>query len=442
MINNVKRINIGYHRIKQTILHVKDDLLKNFNSLEKKLMKCIQKLTNARKLDAGIQVEKIRKDILVIVNSLKTTNLNESIYLANEKKEIQEKKKLKGIILFLEVIIMQVNYLLDMASELENKLIGDDIKHDNLYSPLISEMKHKSEILLSIFKQWDNNIRKTLGNHVKQTLEQFLKEFFTDEDVKKIMRMWGRKNYDKLEKQDLKNSDYIAMSIPNNLIFNLDNVITNKDPLNGPVDPKIVKSNILTTRKKQESNKNTSSNILTKIANDNVTSLKPDRKHYKTKIIETNLENLMIETFGITQNHEKIQEYVLKISEEIQEKENKPIIPLAKIYHDIILSHPEWHLTPKRLLKVMKSLEKSGMIAKIEKLPTGYYMIHVIPQEIASDTIKILDLGSKKKIMTKNEIMRMLGWNEHRVNSTLNFLSKNSLVKKVDSYVNGTQYYF
>lgn len=164
-------------------------------------------------------------------------------------------------------------------------------------------------------------------------------------------------------------------------------------------------------------------------------------------------------------NHRKtqLQKEILKINESLSKKnriggdvrvqffilgyldknsENNAQIPLAALYHDFREEYPDEKISEKKFTKTLKRLEKHGFISELEKLPTGYFMVHLHPPELTKDPITMLQFAKGNPELTRQELITGLGWAEHRVTTALDFLQEKQLVKRSKSFRTGEKYFF
>ncbi len=122
--------------------------------------------------------------------------------------------------------------------------------------------------------------------------------------------------------------------------------------------------------------------------------------------------------------------------------DKEPMRPLAKIAEIMVKEHPDWRVDAKRVEKVAKEVDKRGLISKLEKMETGFYMVHFLPPDVMDDPLKVMDIAETRGVLSKADIMAALGWPEVRAASALEFLEKKGIAKRDKSYLAGVKYYF
>jgi hypothetical protein len=137
----------------------------------------------------------------------------------------------------------------------------------------------------------------------------------------------------------------------------------------------------------------------------------------------------------------QVQYFVLLKGTEI-ESDQKIQLPLSTIYRELLSTYPDLNLTLKKLIKIMKNMVKNGVIADLQKLPTGYYLIVFHPPELTKDPTTLIQLSEKVEYLTKEEIMIKLGWTENRTVKALDFLLEKKMVRVDKSYLRGERFYF
>ncbi|NMC06714.1 MAG: hypothetical protein GYA24_15960 [Candidatus Lokiarchaeota archaeon] len=120
----------------------------------------------------------------------------------------------------------------------------------------------------------------------------------------------------------------------------------------------------------------------------------------------------------------------------------EPMRPLAKIAEIMAKEHPDWRVDAKRMERVAKEMDKRGLISTLERMDTGFYMVHFLPPDVMDDPLKVLALAETRGVLSKSDIMAALSWPEARASNALDFLEKKGLAKRDKSYIAGVKYYF
>ena len=118
--------------------------------------------------------------------------------------------------------------------------------------------------------------------------------------------------------------------------------------------------------------------------------------------------------------------------------------PLVALWNDVLTAFPDCGFTQKKFLKLLKKMQKGGLLSELQKLPTGYYMVLFHPLEMTQDPITILKYARtvSNGELTKEELLIHLGWPEFRVEKALTFLVDRNLARLDTSFLRGKRYYF
>ena len=120
----------------------------------------------------------------------------------------------------------------------------------------------------------------------------------------------------------------------------------------------------------------------------------------------------------------------------------EPMRPLAKIAEIMAKEHPDWRVDARRIEKVAKEMDKRGLISKLEKMDTGFYMVHFLPPDVMDDPLKVMALADTRGVLSRADVMTALSWPELRATNALDFLEKKGIAKRDKSYLAGVKYYF
>ncbi len=97
---------------------------------------------------------------------------------------------------------------------------------------------------------------------------------------------------------------------------------------------------------------------------------------------------------------------------------------------------------PKEIMKILKDLEKEHLIEGIRQLDNiNIKIIEFVPCNFTSDMELMIEKAAGKGFLTDDEIVK-IDWEEYRMNRVLDVLQAKGIVKRVDSYLKGTRYYF
>ncbi|MHA1585043.1 MAG: hypothetical protein ACTSWL_07290 [Promethearchaeota archaeon] len=179
--------------------------------------------------------------------------------------------------------------------------------------------------------------------------------------------------------------------------------------------------------------------ILLKIYAENPVRAEENAQKYKKEIltIHEGLRGKLSEK----EIHVAFRRYLLEKGKENTEI-GKDQIPFAELMQSLSQDYPDWNVSSKKCLKWTKKMAKDGLISEIEKLPTGFNILHFQPLEITMDPTDVLRFGAEEGELTKEAIMLHFGWDEFRTTNALGFLEDRKLMKKTHSYKEGTKYFF
>ena len=136
-----------------------------------------------------------------------------------------------------------------------------------------------------------------------------------------------------------------------------------------------------------------------------------------------------------------LQTFILEISHHLQSRGNFQL-SFAKLVEKLQKSLPDWNFSVKFLRKILRKMDKNGLIADFSKIDSDYYMIQFQPSALTSDPVTILRYGETVSTSTLEELLAQFGWEPHRLEVALTFLEEKKLVKKQKSYREGIVYYF
>ncbi|MHA1522014.1 MAG: hypothetical protein ACTSRK_17705 [Promethearchaeota archaeon] len=136
-----------------------------------------------------------------------------------------------------------------------------------------------------------------------------------------------------------------------------------------------------------------------------------------------------------------VQSFILENYAKIDESSITQI-PLVALMHDFLQSFPDAKISEKEFQKIIKKMDKFGMISNLEKLPTGFYMVHLHPPELTKDPVLVLNFAIGKSEFTRQELLTGLEWTEHRLSTALKFLQDKNLVKHTKNFRTGEKFFF
>lgn len=147
------------------------------------------------------------------------------------------------------------------------------------------------------------------------------------------------------------------------------------------------------------------------------------------------------ESYSKKEKHRYIQTFILEKGEQLQ-KERKSKLSLAQLVQDLQVNYPNWDINLKHLRKILKKMEKNGLIAELEELESGFLMIEFHPLDLTTDPIQVLRFGQEVGIISKEKLLTHFGWDDYRMQGALDFLVQRKLIKEHSTYREGTKYFF
>jgi hypothetical protein len=102
-----------------------------------------------------------------------------------------------------------------------------------------------------------------------------------------------------------------------------------------------------------------------------------------------------------------------------------------------------WSTGPNEIESIINDMAKEGLIRGLSPLESGALLVEFVPVALTNDPQSILNLAARNEgILTIEDAVIDLGWNEERVRNALNLLITNGVVKEQRSYSKSTQYFF
>jgi hypothetical protein len=102
-----------------------------------------------------------------------------------------------------------------------------------------------------------------------------------------------------------------------------------------------------------------------------------------------------------------------------------------------------WSTGSNEIESIINDMAKEGLIRGLSPLDSGALLVEFVPVALTNDPQSILNLAARNEgILTIEDAVIDLGWNEERVRNALNLLITNGVVKEQRSYSKSTQYFF
>jgi hypothetical protein len=141
-------------------------------------------------------------------------------------------------------------------------------------------------------------------------------------------------------------------------------------------------------------------------------------------------------------------DYMIKLANTVlqlginRKNETGGILSLPELIVLLKTQTPFKDVKVKDAKKVLKKLDKEGLIAGIEKLETEVEIIEFVPVSFSKDQNTILALASKDGTLTLGKAMTRLNWTKERILKNLETLEKSNIAKKDPRYAAGEKWYF
>ncbi|HME53422.1 MAG TPA: hypothetical protein VKM55_14455 [Candidatus Lokiarchaeia archaeon] len=457
-MNTIQRTYKHQRNLKLFLDKARGDLIKDIDETKSLIVQAIKMAIKANMRPESTAADKARARLDSFRDTLKQKDPILNVFTKEEKKMLKEKNRLKSVVLFIELLLCEIKYLKNRATDLlwTAKNLGN--KGRDQFTIIVDDVQSKILVYERTIGMFEGFITTSLGREKLGELKKQLLEFFDKKELDHVVRLVRFLKFRKLEQYYLADDDLIIPGVDARWKTDFDNVVADEpaEPAEGeeadvidneagdlllhaeereslPREPEPLKE-----RKKMPSSKETSvppESIPVEDADDAGTddiAGTPNISHF---------EAFLRMMTGKSVYDDEIRSFIIEQGQQIKNSgENSA--PLARLYEEIMQLHPDWKITPKQFLHAAKDLEKYGIISKLERLDTGYYMIQFLPVELTSDPESVLQLSKEHACMTKNEIMNALEWPEYRTDEALNFLQEKGFMKTDTSYMEGTRYFF
>lgn len=445
--------------LKLFIDKARGDLVQDIDEIKNILVQAIKIAIKANMRPESLDVDKARAKLDSFHDTLKQTDPLLNVYRKVEKKVLSEKKKFKSTVLFIELLLIEFKYLKIRATDLLWTARNLGSKGREEFKNITDDIHNKILVYERTIGLYEGFIITSLGREKLKDLKKQMLEFFDKKELSEVVRLVKHLNFRKLERLYLANEDLIIPGIDPDGMTNFDECVANEQ-LEPPKSSKAdfidqEAEGLLLNLNERESlpqepeplkkRKVLSSKLDAKAASlpapaeeeaddtstDDITG-SPNISH---------LEAFIRMVTGRSVYDDEIRSFIIEKGQQIKES-GKNSAPLARIYEEIMQLHPDWKITPKQFLHTAKDLEKYGIISKLERLSTGYYMVQFLPVELTNDPASVLELSKEHPCITKTEIMDALEWPEHRTDEALKFLQDKGFMKTDTSFMEGTRYFF
>ncbi|MBD3227076.1 MAG: hypothetical protein GF329_02725 [Candidatus Lokiarchaeota archaeon] len=141
-------------------------------------------------------------------------------------------------------------------------------------------------------------------------------------------------------------------------------------------------------------------------------------------------------------------EYITKLANTILklgvERKNTTggILTISELVYLLKTETPFKVVRIKAVAKVLKKLEKEGLIAGIKKLDSGVKLVEFVPISFSKDQSKIIALASRNGELSLEEVLKRLNWSQERILRVLEVLEKSNIAQKDPRYSAGQKWYF
>ncbi|MFX0098041.1 MAG: tetratricopeptide repeat protein [Candidatus Hodarchaeota archaeon] len=138
----------------------------------------------------------------------------------------------------------------------------------------------------------------------------------------------------------------------------------------------------------------------------------------------------------------KLSDFLLVLGKHVIE-ETGGVISVMELFHLIRREVPEFKGNSMDLVKALKRLQKENLIEDLKTLKdSNVQIVEFIPAELTSDLKKIIELATDDGKVTLDEITAETSWDMYRIERAIKLLEEKDMARKVESYKDGTQYFF
>ncbi len=425
-------------KLENFIKDIRSSFLQQVDQTNASLILVVKECFSKQLSNEAMKADKIRSKLDLFRNKFSLNNPLLQILNNDEKKQFNKKGFYKQILLMLEIFLIECSSFNENVNEILWSLKENT---SNLQlTQIIDILTKKMGILEESMDFYDHFLQDDHGKSSDEYLKEQFTQFFDEKDMEDLSTLIDRSNLNEIESKNLAHSDLIPNStmvldtLPEDdpnffLTDNIDNFIKIE---NEAFEPQNVTKSDSTIQQIEN---------MHPTALSPPTSIKPTENEKDKVINESFLAHFFRENFNRSIYDERIKAFLLFRGEELK-RDNIAQDSLVGLYKDMLKTHPEWKITPKRFLKIVKSLVKMGLIAHVDKLETGFYMVQFQPIEMTEDPSLILQYARTTGVLTKEEIMAYMKWTAYRTETSLNFLVKSGLAKIDRSYLQGKRFYF
>ncbi|MHA1370878.1 MAG: hypothetical protein ACTSRA_14345, partial [Promethearchaeota archaeon] len=209
-------------KMKDFIDHIRQDLIDNIETLRDKLMQVIKaSLASNRRQDAMI-ADKLRTKLDRFRETFNYTNPVLKIYRKEETRMLKEKQRLKGVVILLELFLIEISYLRSLAEEALWVASNNNIVKESELTNILNKIGTKIEIYEKSIERYEDYLQTSVGQESLKVLKDQFMEFFTEDELDEVVRLVKREKLDKLEMKYLDPDDMVQIVPESELLLGLD----------------------------------------------------------------------------------------------------------------------------------------------------------------------------------------------------------------------------
>jgi len=444
--------------LKNFIDHVRQDLIDNIEKTRQTLMGAIKAALKSKLRDEATKLDKIRSRLDIFRETFNYNDPVMKIYRKEEQAMLKEKRRFRGVVVLLELFLVEISFLREKAEEALWTATNIDKVQEGSLKEIVETIEAKLTLYQKSMEKYEEYLKASLGQDSLKVLKKQLMDNFDKKELDSVVRLVKWNQFHKLEQKYLDPEDMVEISPPppqpkpeesvkkfNDDLWEEPEEAPAKEPERYESDDLLVFPLSGITKEGITVGVTTAS---APVATAHVPLITPEAYPEEVQatpdggVVESNLETFIKEATGKSINDDIIRSFVLEKANAIKASGDNPVVPMAKIYEELAAAHPNWRVKPKKMLRIMREMQKNGIIAKVEKLETGFFMVQLLPVELTQDPQKILELAKTHGFLTKEEVINTLQWPEYRAENALNFLEQKGLARTDVSFIEGKRYFF
>lgn len=480
----IQREHKGEHqKIKQFIDRVRAELVDNIERVRDTMMGVIKAALNAKMRDEAMVADKIRSRLDRFRENFNYNDPIVKIYTMEEKRLLKEKGRLKGIVVLLELFLIEVMYMRKLSERALWTASNATEGGLSSLSELLDKVSYKLLVYEKSLERYEDYLKTSVGLESKRALKKQMMDYFSNDELEEVARLVREEGLDELERQYLGEEEMVSILPPKDMLLTLDPELFNEALADEPDEPEPAISEWVSPGEETEETEESEVESydeedflvfidpLPYVQMDEEKDVAPEEEAgvplitpeaypeespsetevlpsadaastIETRAVESNIENFIKKTTGKVGMVDDIRTFVLERSNKIKQEGDNSFVPLAKIYEELVMAHPNWAIKPKKLLRVMQDLEKNGIIASVRKLDTGFFIVQFLPVELTQDPQAILEIAKDRGFLTKEDVMKELNWPEFRTDAALEFMEARGIAKTDVTFMEGKRYFF